>query len=170
MDRGRDSEGLQACQVGKAEKTGQPAIEGKEIKVLRRLLGTKAAQNGVDASTVGRRSYDLLEIFCMVVDGDLRPKVTNVVRVARRTGGQHLEACVRCELDRETADTAGTGMNQDGLASANVQPTVQGVIRAEAGTRQGSSVDERYAVGNAANRVRRGHRELGKPARLREIT
>ena len=32
---------------------------------------------------------------------------------------------MRCELDRETADTAGAGMNQDGLASANVQPTMQ---------------------------------------------
>jgi hypothetical protein len=41
---------------------------------------------------------------------------------------------VRCKLDRETADTAGTGMDQDGLAS-NVQPTVQRVIRGEAGAR-----------------------------------
>ena len=77
---------------------------------------------------------------------------------------------MRCELDRKTADTAGTGMNQDGLASSNVQPTVQRVIRGEAGTRQGSGVDERHAVRNAGNRVRRGHRELGKPTRLRQIT
>lgn len=49
---------------------------------------------------------------------------------------------MRCELDRETPTPPASGMNQDGLASANVQPTVQRVIRGEAGAGEAASTND----------------------------